>query len=186
MSNYRRWYVPGGTYFFTCVTHRRIPFLTYPLARKTLRQAIKTVQHKFPFKVVAIVLLPDHWHTVWSLPPGDMRYPTRWRRIKEEFTKQWLARRGPEMLQSTSRDKHHMRGIWQKRYWEHTIEDEQDLERCVDYLHWNPRKHNLVDNLREWRWSSFHRFVAAGQYEPAWGSVDPMPSWDAPEWSGES
>jgi putative transposase len=182
MSNYRRYYVPGGTYFFTCVTHRRQPILTTDLGRKCLHAAIETVQKKHPFEIVAVVLLPDHWHTIWSLPVGDDRYPLRWMRIKEEFTELWLTQGGNESPQSKSRQKHRQRGIWQKRYWEHAVRDEADLQRCADYIHWNPRKHNLVENIADWPWSSFHRFVAAGEYEPAWGSSDPTPGWDAPEW----
>ena len=181
MPNYRRYYVPGGTYFFTCVTFERRPLLTTSLARECLRKAIGTVQNTYPFEIVAIVLLPDHWHTVWSLPAGDERYPLRWRRIKEEFTKAWLDRGGTELRQSVSRQRHRQRGVWHKRYWEHLIESEDELKRCCDYVHWNPRKHNLVASVQEWRWSSFRRFVGAGEYEIGWGATDPTPDWDAPE-----
>ena len=182
MPDYRRNYVPGGTYFFTCVTHRRSPFLVSDLARKCLHEAIAEVRRSYPFEIVAIVLIPDHWHTIWTLPRGDDRYPMRWQRIKEEFTKRWLAAGGGEHDQSESRRKHRMRGVWQRRYWEHTVKDENDLERCVDYIHWNPRKHKLVDRVRDWPHSSFHRFVAEGQYDIDWGGTDPVPGWDAPEW----
>jgi len=87
MPDYRRNYVAGGTYFFTCVTYRRQRILTSDLGRCCLRAAIETVQKKHPFALVASVLLPDHWHTVWTLPVGDSRYPMWWMRIKEEFTK---------------------------------------------------------------------------------------------------
>jgi putative transposase len=182
MPNYRRNYVPGGTYFFTCVAYRRRPILTTDLARRCLRQAIQKVQADHPFTIVAIALLPDHWHTVWTLPPNDAAYPLRWMRIKEEFTKAWLAGGGNELSQTHSRARHRQRGIWHKRYWEHTIEDEDDLKRCVDYTHWNPRKHDLVARIRDWKWSSFHRFVQAGEYDLAWGGTDPTPGWDDPEW----
>jgi putative transposase len=131
--------------------------------------------------MVAIVLLPDHWHTVWTLPPGDQQYPLRWARIKEEFTERWLDGGGSERVQSVSRRRHRMRGVWQRRYWEHTLRDEDDLERCVDYIHWNPCKHGLVRRVRDWPWSSFHRYVALGQYDLDWGSVDPAPGWHDPE-----
>ena len=91
MPNYRRNYVPGGTFFFTCVTHCRCPILTTDLGRKCLREAIHKVQTDHPFEIVAIVLLPEHWHTVWTLPPHDARYPLRWMRIKEEFTRRGLV-----------------------------------------------------------------------------------------------
>ena len=131
---------------------------------------------------IPFVLLPDHWHTVWILPPGDDRYPLRWMRIKEEFTERWLAAGGAELPQSESREKHRQRGVWQKRYWEHTVRDEDDLKRCVDYTHWNPRKHKLAARVRDWEWSSFHRMVREGEYDLDWGGTDPTPGWEAPEW----
>ena len=92
MPNYRRNYVPGGTYFFTVVTHERRPILTTDLGRRCLRRAITTAQRRRPFELVAVVLLPDHFHAIWALPPGDSKYPHRWKRIKEAFTtRSWPA-----------------------------------------------------------------------------------------------
>ena len=182
MSNYRRNLVPGGTFFFTCVTHHRRPILTTDLGRECLHKAIVKVGTDHPFNLFAIVLLPDHCHTVWILPPGDDRYSLRWLRIKEEFTRHWIDRGGHESEQSLSRKKHRQRGVWQRRFWEHTVRDEADLQRCVDYIHWNPRKHQLVKRVSDWKWSSFHRFVEGGQYDRDWGGVDPTPDWDGPEW----
>ena len=182
MSDYHRNYVPGGTYFFTCVTYRRARILTTELGRHCLRIAIEKVRSDHPFDVVAIVLLPDHWHAVWTLPRGDDRYSLRWMRIKEEFTEAWLKGGGDELVQSWSRKRHRQRGVWHKRYWEHTIDDEDDLKRCVDYIHWNPRKHGLVRRVCDWQWSSFRRFVELGEYGLHWGGVDPTPGWDDPEW----
>lgn len=183
MSHYRRNYVEGGTYFFTAVSYCRRPFLTTDLARKSLRDAFETIKQKRPFEIVAIVLLPDHLHTVWTLPQGDSDYSTRWRRIKEVFTESYLASGGTELWQPRSRREHGQRGIWQKRFWEHTIRDETDLERACDYIHWNPKKHGLVTNITDWEYSSFHRFVQLGHYELGWGSDDPTPGYDTPEWS---
>jgi putative transposase len=182
VPNYVRNLVPGGTYFFTCVTYQRAPILTTATARQCLRQAIRRVQHDHPFEIVAIILLPDHWHTIWTLPQDDDRYPLRWMRIKEEFTESWLNLGGAELPQSASRVKHRQRGVWQKRYWEHTVRDEEDLKRCTDYIHWNPRKHNFVSRVRDWEWSSFHRHVELGEYDLDWGGTDPTPGWDDPEW----
>ncbi|MFN9341882.1 MAG: REP-associated tyrosine transposase [Planctomycetota bacterium] len=182
MPDYRRLHVPGGTYFFTCVTYGRRKILTTDLGRECLRTAIEKTRSRRAFEIVAIVLLPDHWHTVWTLPQGDANYSIRWMRIKEEFSKHWLAEGGTELKQSSSRVKHRQRGIWQKRYWEHTVRDEDDLKRCVDYIHWNPRKHGLVERVCDWQWSSFQRMVESGEYEREWGGIDPAPGWDAPEW----
>ena len=110
MLDYRRNYVPGGTYFFTCVTCNRAPVLTTELGRKCLREAIGDVRADHPFVTLAIVLLPDHWHAIWTLPEGDARYPLRWMRIKEEFTERWLAGGGAEQPRSASHKKHRQRG----------------------------------------------------------------------------
>ena len=182
MPNYRRNYLPGGTYFFTVVTYRRRPILTSDLARDCLHRAIDVIRAKLPFEIVAIVLLPDHWHTVWSLPRGDARYSQRIRQIKEDFTRRYLKHGGRELPQSRSRIEHGQRGIWHKRFWEHTVKDEDDLKRCVDYVHWNPKKHTLVSRVSDWPWSSFHRFLVAGEYETTWGGEDPAPGFDTPEW----
>jgi putative transposase len=182
MPDYRRWYVPGGAYFFTAVTHVRRPILCGDLARHSLHEAIKTVRDKWPIELVAIVLLPDHLHTVWTLPYGDAGYPTRWRRIKEEFTRAYLADGGKETPPTPSRLRQGERGVWQRRYWEHTVRDEDDMKRCVDYVHWNPKKHGYVANVRDWPWSSFHRHVRLGEYTVDWGAEDPAPGYNEPEW----
>ncbi len=182
MPDYRRWYVPGGTYFFTVVTHERRAIFREESARRFLRESIQTIQESHPLTLFAICLLPEHLHCVWTLPKGDANYSTRWRRIKDEFTTQWMARGGSEGFRSASRRSKKERGVWQRRFWEHAVKDDRDLKRCVDYIHWNPRKHGLVENVRNWPWSSFHRFVAAGEYTADWGREDPTPGWDTPEW----
>jgi putative transposase len=182
MPDYRRWYVPGGTFFFTLATDHRRRMLNAALARRCLREAIENVRTTWPFELLAIVLLPEHLHTIWSLPPGDARYPIRWKRVKEEFTRRYLNAGGEEIPPSVSRLRHHERGIWQRRYWEHNVRDEDDLKRCVDYIHWNPKKHGHVANIRDWPWSSFHRFVALDEYTLDWGADDPTPGYEDPEW----
>ncbi len=182
MPDYRRWYVAGGTFFFTLVTCERQPFLTEEMSRPLLRASIQKQREKRPFQIVAWVLLPDHLHTVWTLPPGDEDYSTRWMRIKEEFTETFLAAGGQEAVRNRSRRRHRERAVWQRRFWEHTVEDEADLERCVDYVHWNPVKHGLASRVRDWRWSTFHRYVKSGHYEIDWGRTDPCPGYDDPEW----
>ena len=185
MSDYRRYFVPGGTFFFTVVTCQRRQIFFNEIARGMLRKSIGDVRRNRPFQIVAICLLPDHLHAIWTLPNGDCDYSMRWRRIKESFTKRWLAAGGSECRISASRQSKQERGVWQRRFWEHTIRDEDDLERCTDYIHWNPRKHNLVPRVRDWKWSSFFRFVEAGNYEIDWGGRDPCFGWDAPDRWGE-
>jgi putative transposase len=129
MPDYRRAYVPGGTYFFTAVTHQRRPILCTATARQCLHDAIDQVRAKLPFTLVAIVLLPEHLHTVWTLPPKDAAYPLRWKRIKELFTRNYLDLGGSEATVDRSRRKHGERGVWQRRYWEHLVRDEGDLRQ---------------------------------------------------------
>jgi putative transposase len=177
MSWYRRNYVPGGTYFFTLVTYHRRPILTDELARSHLREVLRTEQAARPFQITAIVLLPDHLHTVWTLPQGDVSYSRRWSSVKEAFTRHYLKSGGNEGPVSAVRTARRERGVWQRRFWEHTIRDEDDLKRCVDYIHWNPVKHGLVERVRDYPWSSFHRFVESGDYDIDWGgtAVDDVP-----------
>ena len=183
MPDYRRWYVPGGTFFFTVVTCDRRQFLTDECAKTLLRRAIEEVRKKLPFEITAFVLLPDHLHAIWTLPAGDSAYPLRWKQIKESFTRDYLAASGSEVLPNASRQRHGERGIWQRRYWEHTIDSENDLKGCADYIHWNPKKHGYVTNVRDWQWSSFHRFVQAEEYTLDWGAEDPCAGYDEPEWN---
>jgi len=173
MSDYRRWFVPGGMVFLTVVTASRRPILTTEEGRSMLHDAIEKVRQRHPFGRFATVLLPDHWHLVMSLPAGEDGYSIRMRRIKDEFTSQWIAAGLPEAPRSEARKQKGERGIWQPRFFEHTIRDEDDLERCVDYIHWNPRKHGLVSRVQDWPWSSFHRFVRQGQYAIDWGGTEP-------------
>ncbi len=169
MSDFRRYFVPGGTYFFTLVIYGRRRILTTASGRLFLHKAIVSVKQRHPFALVATVLLPDHWHLIMQLPPGDDRYSLRLRQIKSEFTRQWLDSGLAEPQVTQSQRVRGERGIWQPRFWEHTVADEEDLERCADYIHWNPRRHQLVERVRDWNWSSFHRFVEQGQYDIDWG-----------------
>ncbi|TWT32192.1 Transposase IS200 like protein [Posidoniimonas corsicana] len=180
MPNYRRAFVPGGTFFFTIVTHHRRCFLTEPAARQILRNSFRLVRARFPFAVEAIVLLPDHLHCVMTLPAGDADFSTRWNQIKGGFTRGWLAAGGAEGPRSASRESKRERGVWQRRGYEHSCRDEEDLKRCIDYVHVNPLKHGLVDRVIDWPWSSFHRYVRAGEYSKYWGNAA---EWYGDEWS---
>ena len=169
MSDYRRDFIAGGTYFFTVVTYRRRRFLTTDLARECLRVAMETTRAQHRFEMHAVVLLPDHLHALWSLPRGDSDYSTRWRRIKQRFTQSYLAQGGREGPLSASRRKRRERGVWQRRFWEHLVADENDFERHFDYIHYNPVKNRLADCPREWPYSTFSRWSAAGVYGTHWG-----------------
>ena len=182
MPDYRRRYVPGGTYFFTLVTEGRAPLFNDERARGFLRAHLAAAAKRWPFEIEAIVLLPDHFHMVVALPAGDDNYSVRLAWIKKEFTKSWLAAGGAEQPVSDSRKKNRRRGVLQRRFWEHTIRDEADFEAHVEYIHYNPVKHRLVAAPRDWPWSSFHRFVREGIYLAEWGTAGGAHAVDPNRW----
>ena len=163
MSNYRRARVPGATYFFTVnLRDRRSDLLVREI--DLLRATVRATQQRYPFHIDAWVVLPEHMHCLWTLPPGDADFARRWKVIKFAF-----ARRLPrEELITASQASRGERGIWQRRYWEHLIRDEQDYQRHFDYIHFNPLKHGYVQQLADWPYSSFHRAVAMGLYPQDW------------------
>lgn len=172
MSNYRRAHIAGGTFFFTVKTEHNAPIFAKQSFVILLGEVIRETMQLWPFEMNAIVLLPDHLHAIWTLPPGDVDYPKRWGWLKKEFTKRYLELGGQEQTTSSSRKRYRRRGVWQRRYWEHTIEDEDDFETHFDYIHWNPVKHQYVTCPVDWPNSSFHRWVAKGVYERNWGCGD--------------
>ncbi len=176
MPNYRRAFVPGGTFFFTVVTHQRQPILADDPARRLLGSLIRRCQMKWSFKINAVVLLPDHLHTIWTLPRGDSGYSRRWGWLKKEFTKNWLTIGGVETVVSAARRRERRRGVWQPRFYEHTIQDEDDFEIRFDYIHYNPVKHRLVRCPKDWQWTSFHRWVDCGVYPRNWACGHSAPS----------
>ena len=163
MTNYRRHRIAGGCYFFTVAIHdRRLRLLTDDIEQ--LRVAFRTVKQHHPFGIDAIVVLPDHLHCIWTLPESDDDFSLRWRQIKSAFSQgiPFGERR------SASRREKGERGIWQRRYWEHAIRDDDDYQRHVDYIHFNPVKHGYVAQPAEWPHSSFRRFVRLGIYPHDW------------------
>ena len=163
MPNYRRNFVPGGTYFFTVtLLERKRDLLVAQI--DLLRDSVRRVKRLYPFEIVAFVVLPDHLHCLWTLPPDDADYPTRWRLIKLLFAK-GLPKH--ERLSSV-RQKRGERGVWHRRYWEHTIRDERDLANHVDYIHANPVKHGWVVRPCDWPYSTFHRYVREGLLPIDW------------------
>jgi len=173
MSDYIRVKQQGGDYFFTLVTFDRRPFLTSPLARRILRVAWKEVQGRYPFEIRAVCLLPDHLHCIWRLPDLDHDFSTRWMSIKAIFTKRFLAAGGGEGPRKLSRKRKGEAAVWQRRFWEHRIRDEDDFRVHFDYIHYNPVKHGYVDRPHDWKWSSYHRYRKLGYYRDDWGSVRP-------------
>jgi len=168
MPEYRRYYQPGGSYFFTVVTEGRAPILCTDRARPLLRHAIHEARKRLPFKIDAFVLLPDHLHAIWNLPVGNNDYSKRWSMIKRLFTQAWLGAGGNERRTSDSRDKNRRRGVWQRRFWEHLLRDEADFEKHCDYIHFNPVKHGHVTCPHAWPYSTYDRFVREGYYAADW------------------
>lgn len=172
MPEYRRANLKGGTYFFTVVTYHRLPILVNERARAILKYAWKDVQQRFPFTTDAVCLMPEHIHCIWTLPEDDSNFSVRWKEIKRLFTKEF--QKGIEVIDqpNESRIKRKEGLVWQRRFWEHTIRDQEDLNRHIDYIHYNPVKHGLVLKVADWSWSSFHRYVKLGHYHISWGEVE--------------
>ena len=198
MADYRRLKIPGATYFFTVVTFMRKPIFSEEISREILRNAIDETNKLLPFQLDAWVLLPDHLHCLWTLPEGDRDFSKRWGIIKSHFTKKikevgwalptmtnrdqvgWAlpTMTNPDRIELTlraqdqvmpSRVKHREGMIWQRRFWEHAIRDQEDFNRHCDYIHYNPVKHGLADDPKKWKYSTIHQFIERGVYAPNWG-----------------
>lgn len=162
MVQYRRNLVAGGTYFFTVtLADRRSNLLIQHV--DVLRESLKKVQQHHPFEIVAWVVLPDHIHAVWTLPNDDRDYSGRWRAIKSHFVRTVKKLGVPITMRADG-----SAILWQRRFWEHTIRNDDDLRRCVDYCYINPVKHGLVKAVVDWPYSSFHRDVKRGIYPSDW------------------
>ena len=164
---YRRTKEKGGTYFFTVnLADRKSSLLLDHI--EDFRDVMKKVKQQHPFDIDAMVVLPDHVHTMWTLPKGDADYPKRWMLIKAGF-----SRRIPKgEYRRKSRINKGERGIWQRRYWEHLIRDERDYEQHVNYIYFNPVKHGYVQKAIEWKNSSIHRYIKEGIIAPNWRNAE--------------
>ncbi|MFD2740446.1 transposase [Sulfitobacter aestuarii] len=152
MSRYRRMFVPGGTYFFTVnLAERGTDLLTREIGLLRSAYAAMTGQH--PLRAEAMVVLPDHLHAVWTLPPGDADFSIRWKKLKAIFSRHCPIHEEV----SGNKARKGERSIWQRRFWEHCIRDEGDFAAQVHYCHWNPVKHGLVKRAEDWPYSTIHR-----------------------------
>ncbi len=167
MSMYRRVRIDGARYFFTvALSDRRRADLIDQI--DLLREAYQATAAEQPFSTDAIVVLPDHIHAVWTLPPGDADFSNRWRKIKARFSHAIGERRQRSMSKVAKREC----GIWQRRFWEHAIRDDHDWRMHVRYCWGNPVKHGYVERAADWPYSSIHRDIRMGRVEPEWaGSV---------------
>ena len=170
MVNYRRNFILGGTFFFTVtLADRRSKVLTDRI--DLLRNALRAARRERPFVIDAIVILPDHLHSILRLPPGDSDFSGRWRRIKGHFSSA-LINSGIDLKRHANGDL----ALWQRRFWEHTIREETDFARHADYIHYNPVKHGLVSQVVDWRHSSFHRYARQGILPADWGGKLAFPA----------
>jgi len=164
MPSYRRAFIPGGTWFFMANLLERHGNDLLVREIELLRSIVRRVRDKHPFHIDAWVVLPEHLHCIWTLPPGDSDFSTRWRFIKSGFSRALPKTERRSAVRSAAGE----RGIWQRHYWEHLIRDEADYRRHVDYVHVNPLKHGHVIQVRDWPYSTFHRYVAARIYPMDW------------------
>lgn len=168
MPNYRRPWHPGGTWFFSVnLLQRRGNDL---LVREVdvLRQVVRDVRMRHPFRIHGWVVLPDHLHCALELPPGDADIANRWRLIKMDFSKAIPKTE----RRSAVRQRRGERGIWQRRYWDHLIRDDADFHAHMNYVHINPVKHGLVKRVADWPYSTFHRLVAQDMYPADWAGAN--------------
>lgn len=162
--HYRRANAAGGTFFFTVVLADRKSSLLVDQV-ELLRKTIAEVKSRHPFCIVAMAVLPDHLHAIWQLPPDDADYPKRWSLIKAKFSRNLPKHEPIRPSRAAKRE----RGIWQRRYWEHQIRDDADLQAHVDYIHYNPVKHGYVTRASDWPFSSIHRYIRLGLVGEEWG-----------------
>ncbi len=172
MPNFRRSFVPGGTFFFTVVTYKRRCILTKPESLEILHDVVDNVKQQHPFTIDGWVLLPDHIHCIWSLPEDDSDFSKRWGMIKAGFSKRAKGFLHKDEWMTEAKRKYRESTIWQKRFWEHMIRDEVDFNKHMNYIHFNPVKHELVRSVKDWPHSTFHRCVKDGLYSPDWGGDD--------------
>jgi len=171
MPNYGRDKTPGAYYFFTLVTYKRASIFVAEAIFQLLRISIRQVKLEYPFHLEAIVVLPDHLHLLMALPEDDDGYSKRIAKMKKYFGDRYLPMNRSFSL-SESGKKRHERAIWQRRFWEHRIRNQSDLEKHIHYIHYNPVKHGHVRSVEDWKWSSYHSFLKKGLYDKGWGSID--------------
>jgi putative transposase len=174
MPDYLRIKIEGGTYFFTLVTYQRKPLFLQETAIELFLESLNHVRTYHPFSALAHCILPDHVHLLWEMPINDANYSVRIGEIKKRFSKRFITQFENPFLVTTTQKMRGETGIWQRRFWEHFIRDEEDLKQHIDYIHYNPVKHGLVNKANEWSASSFFDYVKAGYYNDDWGQGIPI------------
>ncbi len=165
---YRRSKAKGTAFFFTVVTHGRKRILCDEASVLLVKKAFQHVVKQRPFVINAFVLLPDHIHCIWTLPENDNDFSTRWRLVKSYFSRRFDDKN--KYVKSPSRASKCEQGLWQRRFWEHTIRNDDDFKKHVEYIHYNPVRHGFVKSPKDWSFTSFHRYVRQGIYNDDWGA----------------
>jgi putative transposase len=172
-------HAPGGMFFLTLVTFDRHPLLDSPVALANLRAAFRAVRSRHPFQIWAAAILPDHLHVLIELPRGDADFSTRVAQVKARFSRTFAVDAGKRVTLASpgpSRRRRRECTIWQRRFWEHTIRDDRDLDRHMDYIHYNAVKHGLATCPHAWSASSFDRWVRVGRYPADWACACRRPA----------
>ncbi|MBD2580280.1 transposase [Oscillatoria sp. FACHB-1406] len=183
MPQYRRARISGSVIFITCVTYQRQPIFSTEENIHLLRHAIAQTRRERPFEIVGAVILPDHLHFLWQLPPDDCDYSSRVGIFKVLFTRALRGQEHPSKNLSLSRQKHRERDVWQRRFWERSLDEQQDINHYLDYIHYNPVKHQLASCPHAWQYSSFTRYVEKGLYSESWACRCETPLSTLPDFS---
>ncbi len=168
MPNYKRYYLENHNVFITVVTYNRNPILIENI--EILRACFKETMQKFHFDIIAVVVLPDHFHIILN-PENIDDFPKIIGTIKRNFTRKIDEKYVDESI-SDSRKIRKEKGIWQRRFYDHIIRDEDDLEKHLDYIHYNPVKHDYSNSPIDWEYSSFRKYVDDEYYSENWGSQE--------------
>jgi putative transposase len=136
-----------------------------------LREAVEETRRRYPFTIDAWVLLPEHLHCIWTLPRESSDFSMRWNLIKTGFSRRAKSIFHVEEWMNDSKRKHRETTIWQRRFWERQIRNDREYQVYMDYTHFNPVKHGLVERIVDWPYSTFHRYVRMGTYPENWGGA---------------
>jgi putative transposase len=164
MPNYRRLYLPGQPVFITAVTYKRRRIFNNPQTILVLLETMDAVKLLRPYEMLAYVIIPDHIHLLIKTPEESPNFSPIISSIKRNFIRNY--RRSIDGIDQSP--------IWQARFWDHVIKDDNDFEKHLDYIHWNPVKHGYVNDPVQWKWSTFSNWFEDGFYDEAWGT-DEMP-----------
>lgn len=162
--NYRRVFIPNSYVHIVVATYNRQPILTKYI--NSLRQSFKDVSLHYNFIIAAICILPDHFHLLIR-PENIDEYPKIISSIKYNFSRSIIFD-DAHIVSSGYKNKRE-KGLFQRRFYEHTLMNEQEFENHVNYIHYNPVKHGFVSSVIEWQFSTFHKYLKAGFYDVNWG-----------------